>query len=249
MSDPGEQLDLNSRAEHFPMRISMGGRNLRYVGIGSALILALSASAKPTPTNKEKNMQDAMVTDMRAAQDQAAAFSDASIPTDSVPVPDQADYPALAKGPELTANRVVEQVHDLANALKSQADFSADQVQKVLEIDLPPDASARRRGVQGATKAGTYEWAVWKPVPTREGRRIALTLSPAEACLNFDAITKPLLAEGFQLYTPTSGDDRRITVHKNVATGALLYLSITVDDRGAPTCASRMTFELEAGDA
>ncbi len=231
------------------MRSSKSGRNLRYAAIGSALILALSACAKPTPTSNEQNMQDAIVTDMRAAQDQAAAFSDASIPTDSVPVPDQGDYPALAKGPELTANRVVEQVHDLANALKSQADFSADQVQKVLAIDLPPDASARRRGAQGAIGEGTYGWAVWKPVPTRESHRIALTLSPAEACLNFYEITKPLLAEGFQLYTPTSGDDGRITVHKNVASGALLYLSITVEDRSAPTCASRVTFEMEAGDA
>lgn len=194
-------------------------------------------------------MQDAMTTEMRAAQDQAAAASDASIPSDSSPVPDLGDYPALAKGPELTADRVVEQVHALANALRSHADFSADHVQKVLTIDLPPDASARRRGVQGTIGAGSYAWAVWKPVPTQDSHRITLTLTPAEACLNFDALTKPLLADGFQLYTPTSGDDRRVTVHKNVASGDLLYLSITVDDRSAPTCASRVTFEMEAGDA
>lgn len=249
MNDSGEQLDLNSRGFFLPMRGLGSGRHPVYGFIWAALILALSACARPAHSNEERNMQDAMVTEMRAAQDQAAAFSDAAIPVGSAAVPDHGDYPALAKGPELTVNRVVEQVHDLANALRSQADFSADQVQKVLAMDLPPDPSARRRGVKGGIGAGTYEWAVWKPVPAREGHRIALTLAPAETCLSFDALTQPLLAQGFQLYTPTSGDDRRITVHKNMASGALLHLAITVDDRGAPTCASRVTFEMDDGEA
>lgn len=248
MNRSGEQLDLKDRGGCLSMRSSKRGRNPRYVAIGSALILALSACAKPAPSHQENNMQDAMVTDTRAAHDQPAAFSDASIPTDSAPMPDLGDYPVLVKGPELTVNRVVEQVRDLANALKSQHDFSVDQVQKVLAIDLPPDASARRRGMQGVIGAGSYSWAVWKPVATQDSHRVALTLAPPDACLSFDALTQPLLAEGFQLYTPTSGDDRRITVHKTVASGDLLFLSITVDDRNAPTCASRVTFEMEPRD-
>lgn len=229
------------------VRGKASGQSLSCLPITAALILALSACAKPAPANHDSDMQDAMVTELRAAQDLAAASSDAYIPTDSAAVPDQGDYPALAKGPELTVNRVVEQVHDLANALKSEDDFSADQVQKVLAIDLPLDVSARRRGAQGSIGAGTYGWAVWQPVPTQKSHRIALTLEPEGTCLNFDALTRPLLAEGFQLYTPASGDDRRVTVHKSVPGEALLYLSITVDDRDAPTCASRVAFDLEGG--
>lgn len=248
MSDLARELLLKNCRGCVTMRRRGNGRYLRCWLVAAALILALSACAKPIDHNQGSDAQDESAIEMRAAQDQAAAFSDASIPTDSAPMPDLGDYPVLAKGPELTVNRVVEQVRDLANALKSQHDFSVDQVQKVLAIDLPPDASARRRGVQGAIGAGSYAWAVWKPVATQDSHRIALTLAPVDACLSFDAVTQPLLAEGFQLYTPTSGDDRRITVHKTVASGDLLFLSITVDDRNAPTCASRVTFEMEPRD-
>lgn len=196
-------------------------------------------------------MQDASLSaELKREQDNAAAISDAAISDPSPLVDNEDGYPALKPGPEQTSAVLNSMVLRLAQALHSQRDSDPDKVEQLLGFSLPPDAQGKRRGLTGKVGIGIYELAVWKPSPKHPGHRVELVLSPIESCvLTYDALNKPLVAEGFKVFVPTFGDDQRITFHKIVAPSLGLYIEVTPDHRDAPHCVSVVSLEMERADA
>ncbi|WP_312320193.1 hypothetical protein [Stenotrophomonas sp.] len=190
-------------------------------------------------------MQDAVSAKIQREQDKAAAISDSFVPEGAAVPTVWNGFPALKSGPELSSAEIVGQVHALAMTLRTYADAQPEDVARVLGIAMPPDAEGRRRGVSGKVGSGAYEWAVWKRSPSAAGHSVELVLTPADACLSFDALSKPLLEDGFRMYVPTYGDDRRITFDRAVDSGLTLYVAVTVDRREAPTCGRIVMLELE----
>lgn len=216
--------------------------------LGGALTLAVAACPQPAKASKDGVVQDAVSAEIQREQDKAAAISDSLVPVGEEMLPEWKGFPALKPGPELRSIELVGQVHGLAKALRMYADAEPESVARVLGIALPSDVEDRRRGVSGKVGSSTYEWAVWKRSPSAAGYSVQLVLSPAEACLSFDALSKPLLADRFQMYVPTYGDDRRITFYKPVDSGLTLYVAVTVDRREAPTCGRIIMLEMEPSD-
>ncbi|WP_260476938.1 hypothetical protein [Stenotrophomonas sp. 278] len=230
-------MDMLRNGCHIPVAVLVG-----------VVALAVSACAQPSKNKKEEALQDAVSAEIRREQDKAAAISDSLVPEGASTPSEWKGFPALKPGPELSLAELVAQVHGLAKDLRTYADADPENVARVLGFALPSDAEDRRRGVSGKVGSSTYEWAVWKRSPSAAGHSVQLVLSPAEACLSFDALSKPLLADGFRMYVPTYGDDRRITFDKLVDSGLTLYVAATVDRRDAPTCARVVMLELEPSD-
>jgi len=213
-----------------------------------AVALAVSAYVQPSKHNKEDVTLGGVSAEIQREQDKAAAISDSLVPEGADTPPEWKGFPALKPGPELSSAELVAQVHGLAKALRTYADVDPESVGRILGIALPSDADGRRRGVSGKVGSSTYEWAVWKRSPSAAVYSVQLALSPAEACLSFDALSKPLLADGFKMYVPTYCDDRRIALDKPVDSGLTLYVAVTVDRREAPTCGRIVMLELEPSD-
>lgn len=224
------------------------GCRILVAALVGAVALAVSACAQPTKNNKHDAMQDAVSAEIQREQDKAAAISDSLVPEGAEVPPEWKGFPALKPGPELSSAELVAQVHGLAKGLRTYADADPENVARVLGIAFPADAEDRRRGVSGKVGSSTYDWAVWKRSPSAAAHSVQLVLSPAEACLSFDALSKPLRADGFTMYVPTYGYDRRITFYKPVDSGLTLYVAVTVDRREAPTCGRIVMLELEPSD-
>ncbi|MFG6108153.1 hypothetical protein [Stenotrophomonas nematodicola] len=231
------------------MDITCKGRCIPMGLIAGALIVGLVACAQPSKANQEKSMQDAMAADIQREQDNAVAIVDAAIPRETGPVISWAGYPPMKPGAAQTPQSLIDQVHKLADSLRSYADSDPQRVEEVLGTALSPDSEGRRRGVTGKVGAGTYEWAVWKFSPDGGGQAIELTVAPAEACLDFQLLKSPLVDNGFRMHVPAFGDDQRITFYKSVSPSLTLYVSIKVDVRDAPTCASVVNLEVAPSDA
>lgn len=213
------------------------------------LVLGVSACAQPSKANQEKLVQDVTSTDIQHEQDKAAAIADAAIRGEAQPRLEWTGYPALKAGPAFSASALVDQIHTLARTVRSYPDAEPDVVQKAIGVALPEDTSGRRRGITGTVGNGTYTWAVWKRSNSSVGNSVQLTLEPTGACLNFNALKAPLLADGFKMYVPTFGGDDRITFYKAVESSLTLYLAVSVDHRDAPACARTVMLELEPSDA
>lgn len=213
------------------------------------LALGLSACAQPSKANQEKLVHDVTSADIQHEQDKAAAIADAAIPGDTQPRLEWTGYPAMKAGPAFSASALVDQIHTLARTVRSYSDAEPDVVQKAIGVALPEDANGRRRGITGTAGSGTYTWAVWKRSHSSAGNSVQLSLEPTDACLKFDALKAPLLAEGFKMYVPTFGDDDRITFYKPVESSLTLYVAVSVDHRDAPACARTVMLELEPSDA
>lgn len=224
------------------------GRRIPVAVLVGAVALGVTACAQPSRTNKEDVMQDAVSAEIQREQDKAAAISDSLVPEGEGTPPEWKGFPALKPGPELSSAELVAQVHGLAKGLRTYADADPENVARVLGIALPADAEDRRRGVSGKVGSSTYDWAVWKRSPSAAAHSVQLVLSPAEACLSFDGLSKPFRADGFTMYVPTYGYDRRITFYKPVDPGLTLYVAVTVDHREAPIRACVVMIELEPSD-
>ncbi len=180
--------------------------------------------------------------------DKAAAIAGAEPPGEAPPQLKWTGYPAMKAGPAFSASALADQIHTLARTLRTYADAEPDRVQNALGVALPDDADGRRRGIRGTTGNGTYTWAVWKRSTSSAGNSVQLSLEQTDACLGFDALKAPLLAEGFEMYVPTFGDDDRITFYKPVESSLTLYVAVSVDRRDAPSCARTVMLELEPSD-
>jgi hypothetical protein len=224
------------------------GRCIAKALSAGALLFGLAACAEPSNAQQEKAMQEATSADLQREQDRAAAISDAALPSDSAPMMTWDGYPALQPGPALTSDQLLKQVEALAQALHAQADSDPGKVERVLGIELPPDAKGERRGVTGTVGKGTYDWAVWKGSSNLPGHRVELTLTP-DACLAYDALKRQMDTNGFRAYVPTFGDDKRITFDKIVGPSLGLYIAVTPDRRDEPTCVTVVSFEMERSDA
>ncbi len=212
------------------------------------LMLGLMACSEAPSANQEAVMQDAIHADLKREQDRVAAISDAALPPDDGSMMQWDGYPELSPGPELTADRLLQQVQAMAKALRAYSDTEPNNIEQVLGVTLPPDAKQERHGVTGRVGAGGYDWAVWKPFDGSAGHIVELTLTP-DACLAYDAIKAPLEAEGFRVYVPTFGDDKRISFDKKVGPSLGLYIAATPDNRDAPRCVRVVSFELDSRDA
>jgi len=230
-------MDIFNKGTHITKAFSTG-----------ALLLGLAACAEPSKAQQEKAVQEATSADLQREQDRAAAISDAALPPGSSPMMSWAGYPAFKAGPELTSNQLFKQIQAIALAFHAQADSEPANVERLLGIELPPDAEGERRGVSGKTGNGTYGWAVWKGSPNLPGHRVELTLTP-DGCLAYDTLKKQMEADGFRVYVPTFGDDQRITFDKTVGPSLGLYIATTPDQRDAPTCVRVVSFEMERSDA
>ncbi|UXA59853.1 hypothetical protein M0D48_12430 [Xanthomonas prunicola] len=229
------------------MDLNKGTRIAKAFSTG-ALLLGLAACAEQSNAQQEKAMQEATSADLQREQDRAAAVSDAALPAGSAPMMTWDGYPALQPGPALTPDQLLKQVEALAQALHAQADSDPVNIERVLGIELPPDAKGERRGVSGKTEQGTYDWAVWKGAPSLPGHRVELTVTP-NACLAYDALKRQMETNGFRAYVPTFGDDQRITFDKIVGPSLGLYIAVTPDRRDEPTCVTVVSFEMERSDA
>jgi hypothetical protein len=226
---PSSVLDcLHSTPRKNVMDRYRKGRRIPPSLLTGLLALGLSACAQPS--------------------DKAAAIADAAPPGEAQQRLKRAGYPAMRAGPAFSASALVDQIHTLARTLRGYADTEPDRVQKALGVALPDDADGRRRGIRGTTGNGTYSWAVWKRSTSSAGNSVQLSLEPPDACLGFDALKAPLLAEGFKMYVPTFGDDDRITFYRLVESSLTLYVAVSVDRRDAPSCARTVMLELEPSD-
>lgn len=225
------------------------GRCILMALIAGVLVMGVVLCAQPSKANQENAMQDVMAADIQREQENALAIVDAAVSKETASTGKSDGYPPMKPGPEQTPQNLIAQVHKLVNSLHSYSDSDTARVEKILGTALPPDNEGRRHGATGKLGDGTYEWAIWKLSPSGDGQTIELTVRPAEACLDFQRLKAPLMADGFRMHVPAFGDDQRITFHKPVGHSLTLYVAMKVDVRSAPTCASAVNLEMVPSEA
>lgn len=224
---------------------------LAALSLMSATLLACAPSPARSDLNQEDRMQGTQAhNDVRTEQNRVAAMHDdlvRELGGEAVHPVDASASLQLPSGPAMTAagleSGIVSLIASVAGPDQTQPDF----VGGVFGVELLPDATGERVGVQGRLEEGAYEIYVSELYPSSPGKHVSIRVRPLDStrCLfAYEVLNKALTDAGYSGKPMPRSLDPGARFSRGM--GAIKsFVRLDTDRHDSPRCVRHVSLNLE----
>lgn len=191
--------------------------------------------------------------DVRAEQNRVAAMHDdivRELAREATHPVDASVSPQLPAGPAMTATRLESGLVSLIASLAGPEQTQPDFVGPTFAVELSPDATGEREGVQGRLEAGTYEIYVSELYPENPGKHVSIRVRPSDSTqcvLAYEILNKALAEAGYADKPMPRSLDSAVSFSKSL--GAMKsFVRLDTDRHDSPRCVRHVSFNLGQAD-